>query len=77
MLTVSRRKRKSVKAVWRKYVGEDGVVTYMTFLTWVKEILPELERKGIVKVGRGKKLLITVLDEEALVEELRSRGFRF
>jgi len=77
MLAVSGGKRKSVRAVWRKYVGEDGVVSYMSFLTWIKGILPELERKGIVKVGKGKKLLITVLNEEALVEELKKRGYRF
>ena len=70
-------KRKSIKSVWRKYVGDSGVVSYMAFLTWVKDILPELEKKKVVKVAKGKKLLIDVLDEEGLVRELHRKGYRF
>jgi len=71
-------KRKSVRSVWQRVVAEGGVVSYETFVRWVRDLESELIEKGIIKVGRGKrKRLFVVLDEDALIKRLEQEGYVF
>jgi len=71
-------KRKSVRSVWQRVVAEGGIVSYETFLRWVRDLEPELVREGVLRVGKGKrKRLYVVCDEEALIKRLEQEGYVF
>jgi len=71
-------KRKSVRSVWQRVVAEGGIVSYETFLRWVRDLESELVREGVLKVGKGKrKRLYVVCDERGLLERLEQEGYVF
>ena len=71
-------RRGSVRSVWQRIVSEGGVVSYETFLRWVRSLESELVEEGILKVGKGmRKKRYVVRNEDALIKKLEERGYVF
>jgi len=71
-------RRGSVRSVWQRIVNEGGIVSYETFLRWVRDLESELVEEGILRVGKGRrKKRYVVRDEDALIKKLEERGYVF
>jgi hypothetical protein len=76
---VAVKKRRSVRSVWKAVVESGGVVSYETFLRWVRDLESELVSEGVVRVGRDKRgrKIYVVYDGNALVRKLEEKGYVF